>query len=145
MTNIINAVVGADVLVQIGESVGNAVVYSHANVINTTRAITFTLNAEADELVDLDDQNAPANTTRRARSFDCKIDGAGKIHKDDVAEWLDWSMQGGAKPIRFVVGGRRIVGPFLMTSFAITGERTQLVECSITLEQAGALTHEAVA
>lgn len=132
----INPVLGAKVLVKVGDG-AQPEVFAHPAVINTSRAITGTVNVETDELVDLADQEAIAQTARRARSIDWKIDGAGLIDDEDTLEWLQWVGAGTSKNIIVTDGNFKISGPFILTSFSITGERTKLVECQITLECSG--------
>ncbi|WP_377355258.1 phage tail tube protein [Phenylobacterium terrae] len=119
-------------------------VFAHPNAINLSRGITFNVNADPVELTNLSDQTLPAQTTRKARSFDSNIEGTGRLDSTDVEDWLDWSLSGAKKNIRFEVGGRMITGPYILTSFSITGEAGDYAECSVSLAQAGPITHAAV-
>lgn len=132
----INPVLGARILVKVGDG-ASPEVFAHPAVINTSRAVTGTVNVEVDELVDLADQSAVAQTARRARSVDWKIDGAGLIDTTDTITWFQWLNNAEAKNIVVTDGNFQISGPFILTSFSVTSDRTKLAECSITLECAG--------
>ncbi|HEY0011557.1 MAG TPA: phage tail tube protein [Allosphingosinicella sp.] len=135
----ISPVLGDQLLVKIGDGAATEV-FTHPALINTSRGVSFSTNVESDELVDLADQSAPAQTVRRVRSTDCKIDGAGMLHAPDTKEWLDWAQGGEIKNIKVTDGNWVITGPFVLTSFQVTGERLKSSTCQITLEQAGAVT-----
>jgi predicted secreted protein len=132
-------VLGETIVVKISNGASPAV-YTHPNVINTTRGITFSTSTETDELIDLADQSAPAQTIRRVRATDCKIDGAGMLSKADVQEWLEWAQSGEIKNIRVSDGTWQIEGEFVLTSWQISGDRLKSATCQITLEQAGPVT-----
>lgn len=133
----INPIMGHQLVVMLGNG-ASPEVFTAVNVINTSRSITFTVNTETEELVDLEDQSAPAQTVRSVKSSDCKIDGAGMASKEDVGEWIAFA-QGGKRNIKVTDGTNTITGPFILTSFQLGGERTKTVENTLTLEQAGAL------
>jgi len=139
----ITPVIGYNLTIQIGDG-ESPEVFAHPALINTTRGISFTTNAETDELVDIADQSKPAQTHRRARSFDTKIDGAGMVHLSSVKEYMDWAVSGEVKNVKVAIGsgtGAGIAtGPFLLTSFQVTAERTKTAEVQLTLEQAGPVT-----
>jgi predicted secreted protein len=135
----ITPVLGEQLLIQIGNG-ASPEVFTAPNLINTTRGISFSTSTESDELIDLANQSAPAQTIRRVKSTDVKIDGAGMIHKADVYEWIDWANGGNIKNVKVTDGSWVGTGPFVLTSFQISGERRKSSECQITLEQAGAIT-----
>ncbi len=136
---IINPVLGEQLLVQIGDGLSPEA-YTAPNMINTSRGISFSTSTETDELIDLADQSAPAVTVRRVKSVDLKIDGAGMVHKADAITWLNWAKSGAVKNVKVTDGSWTITGPFVLTSFQISGERRKSSECQITLESAGAFT-----
>lgn len=140
----ITPVLGDTILVKVGDG-ETSEVFTHDALINTTRGVTFSTSTESDELIDLADQSAPAQTIRRVRATDCKIDGAGMLHSPAVLEWLEWAQGGTIKNIQITDGEWIIEGPFVLTNFQLTGERLKSSTCQITLEQAGAVTVEAVA
>ena len=136
----ISNILGCNFEVQVNFT-GN--VYSHPATINTTRAVTITQNVEVDELVDIDDMCGPAQTYRRARSSDVKIDGSGLVHAPDQLKFHEWSHKGLVHNVKVVTPGANgvtISGPFLCTTFQKTGDRTKSIEAQITLEQAGPVT-----
>jgi hypothetical protein len=135
----IQPLLGAQLVIQIGNG-ATPEVFAAPTVINTTRGISFTTSTESDELIDLADQTAPAQMTRRVKSVDTKIDGAGMLHKPDAITWLQWAAKPTIKNVKVTDGIWVITGPYILTSFQITGERVKSSECSMTLEQAGPVT-----
>ena len=135
----ISPVIGHEVLVQVGNG-AEPEVFARPALINTSRSLSVTTNTESDELVDIDDQSLPAETVRRVRSNDVKIDGAGMVHSSSVKEYLDWAMSGEAKNVKVDFGNAVLTGPFILTQFEIGGDRAKTTEAQITLEQAGACT-----
>lgn len=133
----ITPVLGHQLLVQIGTPSGNTVVYAHTNVVNTTRGVTFSTDVETDDLVDLADQAAPAQKFRRVKSLDVKIDGAGMMDATSTYEWIERWEAGSEFTARVTDGNWTITGPFVLTSFQISADRTKPGENQLTLEQAG--------
>lgn len=140
----ITPVIGYQLLVQIGDG-ESPETFAHPAMINTTRGITFTTATEADELPDLADPSLPAQTFRRARSFDTKIDGAGIVHSESVKEYAVMASSGEIRNIKVAVGNAIVTGPFILTSFQVSGERTKTTEAQFTFEQAGPVTITAAA
>lgn len=139
---LITPLLGEKILVKLGDGQATET-FAHPSFINTSRSVSVSTNTESDELVDLADQSAPAQIVRRVKSVDFKVDGAGMINKADVKEWLDWAT-GTTFTVRNiqVTDGENwvIEGPFVLTSFQISGERTKSSTCQLTLEQAGECT-----
>ena len=135
----IQPVLGAQLMIQVGNG-ATPEVFAASTLINTSRGISFTTATESDELIDLADQLAPAQMIRRVKSVDTKIDGAGMLHQPDAITWLQWASKGTVKNVKITDGTWTVTGPYVLTSFNITGDRVKSSECSITLEQAGAVT-----
>jgi hypothetical protein len=135
----IQPVLGAQLVIQVGNG-ATPEVFAAPSLINTSRGISFSTATESDELIDLADQLAPAQMIRRVKSVDTKIDGAGMVHKADVLGYLQWASKGTVKNIKITDGNWVVTGPYVLTSFNITGERLKSSECSMTFEQAGAVT-----
>lgn len=134
----IQPIYGHQIVVKIGDG-GNPETFAAPALINTSRGVNFSTSAETDELMDVADPSAPAITVRRIRANDTSIDGAGMVHKPDLEEWLEWATTGVAKNVEVSIGGEggpTVRGPFLLTSFQISGERVKTVEVQVTLEQA---------
>lgn len=132
-------VLGETILIKVGNGAPSEV-FSSPTVINTSRSISFSTSTETDQLIDLENQSAPAQTVRRVTSTDCKVDGEGMINRGDVHEWLEWAQGGLIKNIQITDGTFIVEGPFVLTSFQITGERLKSSTAQVTLEQAGAVT-----
>ena len=135
----INPVLGEKILVKIGDGATPTEAFAADNLINTSRGVTISTSTESDELIDLADQSAPAQTIRRVRTTDVKIDGAGMIHADDTFMWIEWATEGTIKNCQVTDGNWLGVGPFVLTSFQVSGDRLKSSTCQITLEQAGAI------
>lgn len=140
----IKPVLGETILVKLGDG-SSPEVFTAPNLINTSRGVSFNTSTESDELLDLENQSAPAQTIRRVRSVDCKIDGEGMLHSEDVAEWLAFAQSGEIRNVQIVISGIVVEGPFVLTSFQISGDRLKSSTCQLTLEQAGAVTTKPVA
>jgi len=131
---------GHQYTVQIGNGATPTEVFAHPALINTTRGITLTVNAASSEVPDATNQALPATTVRVAQSTDSKIDAAGLLHTSSLKEYLDWAATGVQKNVKFTGPGAIITGPYILTSFQTTGDRVEMVECTMTFEQAGAIT-----
>lgn len=132
---------GHEILVQIK----NGATWTHANLINASRGITFSTEVETDDLVDLADQSAPAMRARTVTTLDVKIDGSGKIVPEETIEWLNRWKAGKSFECRVTDGYVVIEGKFVLTNFALSADRTKLGENTITLEQDGEVTVAEVA
>jgi predicted secreted protein len=128
-------VYGENILIQLETDVAG--VYTHPAMINTTRALSLTTEVETDELIDIDDQSAPAVVTRRVRARDTKVDGAGMMNAGDTKSFAD--RQAAAVPfnVKIIADNLTLTGPMLITQLQFDGERQKMAQFSITLEQAG--------
>jgi predicted secreted protein len=142
--NYIDPILGDTVLIKV-QSQSNAAIYDHPAIINKSRSVAFSTKTVDDELVDLNDQSAPAQTVRRVASFDIKIDGSGSMPKTSAAEYTAWAMGNAAvRNLKVSYANTTISGPFVLSSFTVTGERLESVQAQITLEQAGAVTYTSI-
>lgn len=138
--NYIDPILGETVLIKVQDQ-ANAAVFTHPAIINKSRSVSFSTKTVDDELVDLNDQSAPAQTVRRVASFDIKVDGSGSVPKTSVAEYTNWATGNAAvRTCKISYANTTVTGPFVLTSFNITAERLEAVQAQITLEQAGAVT-----
>ena len=137
--NYIDPILGGTLMIKVQDT-ANAAVYTHPAIINKSRAISFTTKTVEDDRVDLNDQLAPAQTVRLVAAFDTKIDGAGSMPKTSAAEYTTWVTSGQIRTIKVSYANTTVTGPFVLTSFNITGDRLEAVQAQITLEQAGAVT-----
>lgn len=132
-------VLGHQILIQIGDG-AQPEVFAHANVINTTRGVTFSTDVEADDLIDLADQGAPAGKFRRIKSNDCKVDGAGMMSAADTFAWLERWQNGVPFNAKITDGNWTVTGKFVLTDFKLSADRTKPGENQLTLEQAEPVT-----
>lgn len=128
-------VLGAQILIQIGDG-ATPEVFAHSNVVNTTRGVTLSTEVEADDLVDLADQSAPAAKFRRVKSKDVKIDGAGMMSAGDTFEWIERWNSGKPFTVKVTDGNWLGIGKFILTNFQMSADRTKPGENQLTLEQA---------
>lgn len=147
----IDTVKGELYLVEIGEVVGNATVFTHNALINSNRNLSISMETEEDIIVDLANMAAPGQKVRASKAIDVKIDGSGKVNSNSVTYWTTWMQTGQPKQVRYrqatnavtmanAVGALYGVGPFLCTSFQIEAETQKYTTVSVTLEQAGPVT-----
>ena len=132
-------VLGSQILVKVGNG-ASPEVFAHANIINMERGITFSTEVAVDQLPDLADQSLPAQTHRRIIATDVVINGSGKLPAGDSLEWVEWWNTGAVKNLQITDGHFLVTGPFVLENFNPSGDRTALVECSVTLSQAGPVT-----
>lgn len=135
--NRIKPLFGEKIIILVGDGASPTEVFTAPAMINTSRGLTFSTSTESDELIDLNNQSAPASMVRRVKSVDLKLDGAGMVHADDVKTWLDWAAAGTIKNVKIQDAGKwSITVPMVLTNFQISGDRVKSSECQITLEQA---------
>lgn len=132
-------VLGSQILIQIGDG-ADPEVFAHSNVVNTTRGVTLSSDVEADDLPDLADQSAPAAKFRRVKSKDCKIDGAGMMSAADTYAWMERWDSGVPFNVKVTDGNWTITGPFVLSNFQLSADRTKPGENQLTLEQSGPVT-----
>lgn len=137
--NYIDPVLGETLMIKVQDQ-ANAAVFAHPAIINKSRSISFSTKTVEDELVDLNDQSAPAQTIRRVASFDTKIDGSGSLPKTSTGEYSTWATSGQVRQVKVSYANTTVSGAFVLTSFTVTGERLESVQAQITLEQAGPVT-----
>lgn len=135
---------GHSVLVQIGDG-GDPETFAHTALINGSRAFSFTTEVDTDEIIDIADQSAPAAINRRVRATDFKIDGEGKLNQGDLKEWVDRWNAGAPFNVKAVCDDTTITGAMIITSLSVSGDRTEMVSFSVTLEQADTPTITATA
>jgi hypothetical protein len=136
---------GEKLLIKIGDG-GAPEVFAHPCLINTTRGISFGANLTETEVPDCDNPSAPAKIQRRARSVDFTITGAGKLHKTDALNYINWMNSGLPKNAQVVQndtganGGFTGSGALILRTFAITGEARDYQECTAEFVPASAAT-----
>ena len=136
---------GEKLLIQIGNGAVPEV-FTHPCLINTTRGITFVTNMTETEVPDCDAPSQPAKIVRKARSWDFTITGAGIVDKTSVLAYIQWMDTAAAKNVKIrqdetgANGGWTGTGKVLLKDFAITGERGDYQEVTLTLVPAGVFT-----
>ena len=137
-------VLGSQLLIKIGDG-AQPEVFTHANAVNTTRGVTLSTEVEADDLVNLSNQAAPAGKFRRIKSNDCKVDGSGMMDAESTFEWMERWQSGVPFNAKITDGNFLIEGKFVLTNFQLSADRTKPGENQLTLEQAEPVTITEVA
>jgi hypothetical protein len=141
---------GEKLLILIGDGAATEV-FTHPCLINTTRGITFVTNMTETEVPDCASPSTPAKIVRKAKSIDFSVTGAGKVDKTSVLAYITWLNAATAKNAKLTqegtgaAGGWIGTGKLLLKEFAITGDRGDYQEVSLTLVPAGTFTWAAAA
>jgi hypothetical protein len=141
---------GEKLLILIGDGAPTEV-FTHPCLINTTRGITWVTNMTETEVPDCASPSTPAKIVRKAKSIDFSVTGAGKVDKTSVLAYITWLNAATAKNAKLtqegtgVNGGWVGTGKLLLKDFAITGDRGDYQEVSLTLVPAGTFTWAAAA
>ena len=141
---------GEKLLILIGDGAATEV-FTHPCLINTTRGITFVTNMTETEVPDCASPSTPAKIVRKAKSIDFTVTGAGKVDKTSVLAYITWLNAAVAKNAKITqdgtgaAGGWVGTGKLLLKDFALTGERGDYQEVSLTLVPAGTFTWAAAA
>ncbi len=141
---------GEKLLITIGDG-GSPETFTHPCLINTTRGITFVTNMTETEVPDCASPSSPAKIVRKAKSVDFTVSGAGKVDKTSVLAYIQWLNSAVAKNAVIkqnetaANGGWTGTGKLLLKDFAITGDRGDYQEVTLTLVPAGTFTWAAIA
>jgi hypothetical protein len=141
---------GEKLLILIGDGAPTEV-FTHPCLINTTRGITFVTNMTETEVPDCASPSTPAKIVRKAKSIDFTVTGAGKVDKTSVLAYIQWLNSAVSKNAKLTqegtgaAGGWVGTGKLLLKDFAITGDRGDYQEVSLTLVPAGTFTWAAAA
>lgn len=133
----VNAVHTAQLLLKVGDG-ADPEVFASPVLINMDRSVSMTTNFSEVEIPHPTSQTTPGSILRFVRSVDYTISGAGKLHEDDLADYLAWIKSGASKNIRAEIGGTSnggqfIAGAFYLETFELTGPHKEVVEVSISL------------
>jgi predicted secreted protein len=135
----VDVVNGEMLLVQVEWTAG---VYSHPCLINTERGIAFSSNTSDSVVPDCADPSAPGWVDREVDGLTASISGAGMLDVASVEDWYAWYISGEAKSVKVKIdktGGSTFTGDFLLTEFAMTGNRKEKATASITLVSDGSV------
>lgn len=142
----VKAINGTSLLVQIGDG-GGTEVFTHDCLINTSRGIQFASETNRQTIPDCDALDATAWQSLSKDGLTATINGAGMLHTASVETWFNWFNSDDAKNVRVLLngvtganGGGYWAGAFKLTGFEVTGDRNAKAECTVTLENDGAIT-----
>lgn len=136
---------GEKLLILIGDG-ASPEVFTHPCLINTTRGITWVTNMTETEVPDCASPATPAKIVRKAKSVDFTVSGAGKVDKTSVFAYIQWLNSAVSKNAKLTQegtganGGWIGTGKLLLKDFAVTGDRGDYQEVTLTLVPAGAFT-----
>jgi len=137
----VDVVDGEKILVQLGDG-GSPETFAHDCMINAERGFTRTASTITKSVPNCTDPSKPDKTTRVPDSTDSTIAGQGKVHSASVLAWL--GRVGKITNVRVRQAGVwRVAGPYIVTSFAVTGTARNHATASIAMEQADEPTYTA--
>lgn len=137
---------GTKLLVKVSDGAGTPV-FAHPCLINAARG--FALNAETNttNVPDCDDPDLLSWASTEKRSLSASISGAGVLHTPDTEQYFDWVKSATPKDVRVELngvtganGGGYFAGKFHLTQFELTGDLGEKVQCSISMQNDGAVT-----
>lgn len=129
---------GEKLLIKIGNG-ASPEVFAHPCLINTSRGVSFKSNMTETEVADCTTPGNPAKIARKVKSIDFEISGAGKVDKTSVWDFIDWWQSATPKNITVeqtgtgATGGWTGEGPAILSAFAVTGDRGDYQDCTLTI------------
>jgi hypothetical protein len=147
MTTLPETVIGGNIFVKTSFDGGNT--FTHPGFITGARSIKQTASQNAEEVVDISNQLAPATTVRTAKSNDSAITGAGMFDANSVAPYLNWNGNNVALPCKFMmdlppgsVGNTlTISGNYFLSDLSIAGDFGKLATMDVTYAVTGVVTY----
>lgn len=121
--------------------------FAHPCLINAARGIVFSSGTNQTRIPDCDDPELIAWLRREKTDIGATVNGAGVLNTPDTEFYFDWVTS--ADPIAVQVklngvsganGGGYFAGNFHCTNFEISGDLGDYAQCSIGLENDGAVT-----
>lgn len=136
---------GVKLLIKVGNGASPEVFATYCS-INAERGITFNAGSNDQDIPDCSDPDAIAWVVREKTNLSASISGAGMLNTPDVQEFYDWLTSDDSRNVKVVVdvpssdGGVIFSGAFHLTEFAITGNRGEKMQASVTLASDGEIT-----
>lgn len=133
---------GVKLVLKVGDG-ASPEVFTALCSINAARGITFTSATNEFPAIDCDDPERIAWLLREKASLSAAVTGAGTLNTPDIQTFYDWLTSPDSKNCQVIVdvpsadGGVIFEGAFHETDFAITGDRGNKQECTITLASDG--------
>lgn len=135
---------GTKLLVKLGD--GNSPEqYLHPCTINAEREFALELNVNESVEPNCEDPDEAGWVVRDGISKSGTITGQGMLNTPDYDDWFDWFDSAVSRQCLVVLdvdaadGGRIVTGQFLLTQLAMSGNKGERMQGSVTLQSTGAL------
>lgn len=138
---------GSKILIKVGDG-ADPETFAHPCLINTTRSVEITAQTTTIILPDCDDQDAVGWQETDKTGLSAPISGEGVLDLASVQAYYEWAASPDPKNVEIEVGGSggvKLSGAYHLTSFSVSGERTERVTCSLTLESTKEIAIAAIA
>jgi predicted secreted protein len=121
--------------------------FAHPCLINAARGIAFASETNSINIPDCDDPDLVTWVGREKRGLSASINGAGVLHTPDTEVFFDWVKSSTPKAVRVELngvtgganGGGYWGGNFHLTTFEVSGDDGEKVQCSLSMESDGAI------
>lgn len=139
---------GVKLLLKVGDGADPEVFATYCTV-NSERGITFTAGTNEQDIPDCTDPDKLAWVAREKSNLSASFTGSGVLNTPDVEDFFDWYKSEDAKNAKVIVdvpsadGGVVFSGAWHLTEFAITGNRGEKMQASISLASDGEITSAA--
>lgn len=135
----ITTVSGTQLLIKIGNG-ADPEVFATKCLINTKRGIKHNSSSNKQEVPDCDLPDAPSRTDTIVTALSTSVDGAGKLHRDDVPFMDAWYLSGDPKNVQVWLGTYGYWPRSMkLTQWEASGDKGQYVEASLQLDSDGVL------
>ena len=113
----------------------------------TSKGFTRTANLNDTNIPDCDEPDAPSWLGRDVVSYQASSAGSGVVAAESFATWEDWWNEGDTRNIRIELGSPpeyAWIMPAKLQEFAITGERGDKVQMTVSIVSDGAVVPEVI-
>lgn len=133
----------AKLLVMIGDGAEPEVFAAPCGL--TSRGINFSKETNDSNVPDCDDPDAPAWIERVTVSLSATVSGSGILAKEALDTWREFFFSTASKTLRIKldggIGWGYWQGPFLCTTFNVTGELGDKVQVEVEFQNDGEVTY----
>jgi len=137
---------GKSLLIKVSDGAGTPA-FAHPCLINAARGIVFTANTNQTRIPDCDDPELIGWLKREKTDLGATINGAGVLNTTDTEFYFNWVTDADPIAVRVELngvslanGGGYFAGNFHCTNFEVTGDLGDYAQCSVGLENDGAVT-----
>lgn len=130
-----------DFLIKLGNGDGPPETFTKAPLAMTSRGFNQTLKTTDITVPDTTNEDLPVPEQSVGDTITREMSGKGILQSADVATWDAWFRSGVAKNVKVTVGASEVyTGPALLTAFNLSGDRTNVVTCDVTIKASGDMT-----